>query len=264
MSILDDILRHKKQEVRKQQRQAPISRLFERLQNQDEPRNFAASLGRADTVALIAEVKKASPSAGVIREDFAAVALAQDYEKGGARAISVLTDEKYFQGKLAYLTNIRANVDLPVLRKDFIIDPYQIVEARSAGADAVLLIVSALSRGQMTELIAAAKEVRLDCLIEVHTFREVERVLSDDISLVGINNRDLETFTVDLRTTEKLIAIIPEEVIVVSESGIKDRADLERLSHAGIDAVLIGETLMREEDVEKTARKFTGVIKCPE
>ncbi|MFQ5648412.1 MAG: indole-3-glycerol phosphate synthase TrpC [bacterium] len=262
MSILDEIILNKRREVAAQQRRVPISRLFERAGEWSKPVPFGAALKRCESVAIIAEIKRASPSAGRIREAFEPVEIAESYKANGATALSVLTDEKYFEGKLEYLRSVRQKVSLPVLRKDFMVDPYQVVQAHAYGADAILLIMSVVARSQFAELMAAAEECTLDCLVEVHNFKELERALSDEASLIGINNRDLSNFTVDLRTTEKLIEIIPPHAVVVSESGIKTPAEVERLSRAGIDAVLIGETLMRQEDVGEALREFTGVPKC--
>ncbi len=262
MSILDEIIQHKKQEVVKAQREIPFSRLFEMVNCVEKPRPFTSALKAKEDVAIIAEVKKASPSAGIIREDFAPVEIAKAYKDGNAVAISVLTDESYFQGQLGYLRDIRNAVDSPLLRKDFTIDPYQILEARVNGADAVLLIVSALSKDQCRELAAAANEYKLDFLVEVHNTKELEFALEEAYDFVGINNRDLSTFTVDLATTENLTPIIPANVTVVAESGIKTRQDIERLSRANIDAVLIGETFMREENIADAVQELNGIKKC--
>lgn len=262
MSILDEIIQHKKQEVAKTQKAIPFSRLFEMAKDCEKPRAFGKALKNREDIAIIAEVKKASPSAGIIREDFNPVEIAEAYKDGCATALSVITDEHYFQGQLSYLSDIRNTVDLPLLRKDFIVDPYQILEAKVNGADAILLIVSALPKEQCRELAAAAKEYQVDFLVEVHNTKELEFALGDGFLLVGINNRDLNTFTVDLSTTEKLTPIIPAEVTVVSESGIKTRQDIERLGRASIDAVLIGETFMRQDDMVVAVKEFTGVEKC--
>ena len=262
MSILEEIVRNKKKELAAAQKKAPVSTLLSAVRYLDEPLRFANALRTRADLAVIAEIKKASPSAGVICEDFDPVNIAGKYAENDAAAISVLTDETYFSGHTDHLQAVREAVDLPLLRKDFMIDPYQVVEARTCGADAILLIMAVLSRRQCDELVATAREMDLDFLVEAHSFRELERALSEDYGLIGINNRDLSTLTVDLATTGKLMEIVPPEVTVVSESGIKKRADIERLSKYGIDAVLIGETLMRQPDVGKALLEFTGVAKC--
>jgi indole-3-glycerol phosphate synthase len=217
---------------------------------------FASALGerRNRSMGLIAEVKKASPSKGLIRPDFDPVALAQAYEKAGADCISVLTDTEYFQGANSYLTRVREAVKRPILRKDFTIDYRQIYEARVIGADAVLLIAALLTTSQMKELLALASELGLDALVEVHDRAELERALELDARLIGINNRNLHTFVTDLKTTEELISHIPADKIKVSESGISTPADIARLSGVGAQAVLIGEHFMRQPSVEQAVR----------
>lgn len=207
---------------------------------------------------MIAEVKKASPSKGLIRPDFEPVTIAKTYESAGASAISVLTDEKYFQGSIEYLKSIRQAVDLPLLRKDFVIDAYQIYEARAAGADAILLIVAALSREQLVEFGGLARELGMGALIEVHTAEELDVALSTDEPIIGINNRNLQTFETTLDTTIELASRIPSDRVIVSESGIFTRADVERLTAAGVDAILVGESLMREPDPGVKVRELLG------
>lgn len=258
-SVLEEILSHKKVEVDRRRRQVRPAELFRRLEGQSGAASFRQALGHADRVDVIAEIKKASPSAGVIREAFDPIAIATTYEAKGASAISVLTDRAFFQGDIEFVRQVREAVTLPILRKDFILDPYQILEARAYGADAVLLILAALSDAQCQELAAAATELGLDVLAEVHNFRELECALIHEFKLIGINNRDLKTFVVDLRTTEKLLADLPADVLVVSESGLKRRADVERLARLGVDAVLIGESLMRQKDVGGALAEFVGV-----
>jgi indole-3-glycerol phosphate synthase len=199
-------------------------------------------------IRLIAEVKKASPSKGLIRPDFDPVAIARRYEETGASAISVLTDEKYFQGKLEYLTAIRETVQLPLLRKDFIIDRMQVYESRAAGADAILLIVAALPIGDLHALLSLTRDLGMDALVEVHTEPELCAALSVGAEIIGINNRDLQTFETKLETTIELAPKVPPDKVLVSESGINTRADVERLMAAGVDAILVGESLMREPD----------------
>jgi len=203
---------------------------------------------------LIAEVKKASPSVGIIQQDFDYLTIARAYDKAGVSGISVLTDEKYFQGRLEYLTSIRSEVSAPVLRKDFIIHEAQIFEAVVAGADAILLIVAALDQPTLVGLLDTAHALQMDVLMEVHNLAELERALDTDARIIGVNNRNLKTFIVDLATTEELAEEVPDDIILVSESGIKTVADAKRLADAGADAILVGETLMRHENPLAMAR----------
>jgi len=261
MAFLDEILKNKTQEIKQRIRKKPISELFEQVGGQREPNSFSEVLRNEKVVQIIAEIKKASPSAGRLRENFEPVEIAESYQKNGAAAISVLTDERFFEGKLDYLGQVQKAVDIPVLRKDFILDPYQVIEARAFGADAVLLIMAILSNSQFAELRAAADEINLDCLVEVHNTKELERAMTAEPEIIGVNNRDLTTFEIDLSTTEKLLEIIPEEIILVSESGIQSRRDVEMVGQLGVDAVLIGEALMRQEDVGKALSEFVGAEK---
>jgi len=214
--------------------------------------------GVPGSLALIAEVKKASPSAGVIAADFDPVAIARAYEAAGAHAVSVLTDEQFFHGQLADLQRVREAIDLPVLRKDFTIHEAQIFEAAAAGADAILLIVAALADAQLAHLHATAELCQLDALVEVHTLEEMDRALEIGARLIGINNRDLATFTVDLGTTERLAEEAPAEVILISESGLKTRADTQRAADCGCDAILVGEALMRSGDIAGRIAELLG------
>jgi indole-3-glycerol phosphate synthase len=234
-----------------------IARLLPRLEHlraaalqRNDIRGFAAAIDRGpDALGLIAEVKKASPSAGTIAAEFDPVAVAQRYELGGAHAISVLTDEQFFQGHLSYLTKVREAVSLPCLRKDFILHEVQIYEASVAGADAILLIVAALDQAELEALYRTADLCQLDVLVEVHDRAELHRALDLDAKLIGINNRNLATFQVDLSTSEHLSEEVPDDVILVSESGLRSGADTERMLNCGCDAILVGESLMRADDI---------------
>ncbi len=245
--ILDDIVAARRADVAVAKGAVSLADLRAHAGWAAPRRPFAAAL-RARRPAVIAEVKKASPSKGVIRADFDAVAIARRYAACGAAAISVLTEERHFQGRPAYLEAIRAAVDLPLLRKDFLFDPYQLAEARAWGADAVLLIVAVLADAQLIELQAAARELGLDVLVEAHTDDEVDRALRVGATMIGVNNRNLHTFVTTLETAERLRARIPAGVEAIAESGIETPADVARLRAAGYDVFLIGESLMRRPD----------------
>jgi indole-3-glycerol phosphate synthase len=227
----------------------------------DAPRGFLRALQSAPAPAIIAEIKRRSPSKGVIRADFEPVGLARDYLRGGAAALSVLTDEHFFGGRLEFLHSVREAVDLPLLRKDFVIDPYQIDEARVAGADAVLLIVAALAPDVLKQLHERARGLSLDVLVEVHDEPELEIALGVGARLIGVNNRDLRTFEVDLGTTERLAGALPPgaDVLLVAESGIAGPEEIERLTGAGAGAFLVGESLMRETDVGLALEKLRRI-----
>jgi indole-3-glycerol phosphate synthase len=254
MKKLDDILTYKRQEVQKKMAELDLKQLRERITSRFDQRSFQQALRRTDGVALIAEIKRASPSAGLIRKDFQPTFLARGYEKGGADALSVLTDIRFFQGELKYLLQARSATSLPCLRKDFIVNEYQIWEARLAEADAVLLIVAALKRDELVHFMDIAHEAELDTLVEVHDEEELKIALDIGAPVIGINNRNLQTFQTDLATTEKLAAQIPKEVTFVSESGIHTHDDVKRMKACGAHAVLVGESLMRQPDVEQAAR----------
>jgi indole-3-glycerol phosphate synthase len=230
-----------------------------RLAEQAPPAvGFWEALVASPGIALIAEVKRASPSKGVIRHDFDPVRLARRYVQGGAAALSVLTDKPYFQGDLAYLSSIRQQVTVPLLRKDFIIDPYQVFQARTAGADAVLLIAECLSPQQLKELVACITELGMEALVELYEAENLAAVLESGCRLVGINNRDLRTFEVDLEHTLRMLSAIPSDRLVVAESGIASREDVLRLEAAGVGAMLVGESLMRQVDVGRAAATLLG------
>ena len=244
MNRLEEILRAKREEIeRLRPRRDELHRAaFLRT----DFRGFGSALQQGPgKLALIAEIKKASPSAGVIVEAFDPLAIAKNYARAGVEAISVLTDERFFQGHLRYLNLIRSAVPQPLLRKDFVLDEIQIVEAAAAGADAILLIVAALRQEQLKALLEAAERYQLDALVEVHTLEEMDRALETEARIIGINNRNLATFEVDLGVTERLSEEVPKEIVLVSESGIRTAEDLSRIKACGVDAVLIGEALMR-------------------
>ncbi len=261
--ILERILETKKQEVAAAKSRMSCADQMARIGDlEDQPRGFARALRTmrdSGGTALITEVKKASPSKGIIRADFDPLAIAEIYQDHGATCLSVLTDEQFFQGHLRYLALIREQVSLPLLRKDFIIDPYQVYEARAAGADAILLIAAALDDGQMADLAGLAAEQRLDTLLEVHDEEELERALKVSVDLIGINNRNLKTFVTDLGVTERLAGRIPPQQLAIAESGINTRADIERLQQAGAGAFLIGESLMRETDIGAKMQTLLGI-----
>jgi indole-3-glycerol phosphate synthase len=244
-NILADIVATKKEEVRRLRSDSTIHR--GRI---DEKRPFIDALAKAEGLGIIAEVKKASPSKGVISADFDPKVIAEKYGKGGATAISVLTDEKYFQGSLSYVTLVRETVSLPVLRKDFIIDPLQVRQSAAINADAMLLIAAILDPGQMEELYSAALELNLDPLMEIHSMKECERVLalSPPPRCIGINNRDLATFKTDISLTLSIVGNIPQGIVIISESGIQTHEHAEALQKAGVRGLLVGESLMRSSD----------------
>ena len=249
-TILRKILARKREEVRERSLRESLASLERRASEQGFVRGFAECIATrvsAGDAAVIAEVKKASPSKGVIREDFKPAEIAKSYQVGGAACLSVLTDIDFFQGADSYLEDARSACDLPVLRKDFTVDPYQIVEARAIGADAVLLIVAALEQGQMVELAETAREVGVDVLVEVHDRAELERALELDTRLLGINNRDLHTFEMRLETTIELLPYIPGDRVVVTESGIHQRENVSVMREEGVHAFLVGEAFMRAE-----------------
>jgi indole-3-glycerol phosphate synthase len=256
--ILDEIISNKKEELAETKRRIPFPELKATISGAEPVRGFERALAEGKDIRLIAEVKKASPSKGVIRGDFDPVEIAKTYARAGAACVSVLTESRYFQGKLEYLRAIRNAVSAPLLRKDFIIDEYQIFEARAAGADAMLLIAACLEQRQIEDFLGRAKELGLDVLVESHTYKELDRSLRAGASLVGINNRDLSTFAVSLQTTLDLLKDVPEDRIVVSESGIKTRDDVLLLRKSGVDAILVGESLMREKDMGKKVKQLLG------
>jgi indole-3-glycerol phosphate synthase len=249
MSILDEIVLSKRAEVAAARKSKSLEELEKKAAAASPARDFRAALCRPGPIRLIAEVKKASPSAQVIRADFEPVTTARTYERHGASCLSVLTDSPYFQGHLRHLEEVRSAVALPVLRKDFLIDEYQLIEARSAGADAVLLIAEILDDQTLGRFLEQTKRWKMAALVEFHDAANLDRVLASGADLIGINNRDLSSFHTDLEHTLQLRDRVPPDVVLVSESGIRTRADVERLEAAGISAILVGETLMRAPDI---------------
>jgi len=275
-TFLTNILDHKRIEVERQALKVPLAQLQANIATALPPRAFDAALRRPGHVALIAEVKKASPSKGVLVENFDPLALARTYAENGAAAISVLTDVRFFQGSLKYLQGIRGMGDggwgmevgsasptpIPLLRKDFILDPYQVYEARAYGADALLLIVAALGDATLAELLALTRMLGMQALVEVHDEAELDRALALGATLVGVNNRDLHTFVTSLETTRRLAARLPADnrPLLISESGIATAADVELVRSWGVDAVLVGEALVTAPDVAGRVRELVGAI----
>jgi indole-3-glycerol phosphate synthase len=266
MTILDQIIADKRVEVERRRKERPLDELKEQVTLLGKCRNFYKAVTKANERGLnvIAEIKKASPSAGVICRDFAPVTIAKTYEKCGADAISVLTDEKYFQGKLEYIDHVKHAVELPILRKDFIIDVWQVYESRVAGADAILLIAEALKPSELIDLMIVAAELTLTVLLEVHdadtllTVRSMIGFPKVGYNVLGINNRDLATMKVDINTTSRLAGLLDKKIPLVAESGIKTRADVEKLKKAGVNAVLIGQTLCESPDITAKFKELFG------
>jgi indole-3-glycerol phosphate synthase len=256
LNRLDPIVQATRDEIERRKRERPLAELEREADRRPEGRPFHEALARSGT-SLIAEHKRRSPSAGEIREGASVTEIVRAFERGGAAALSVLTEERHFGGSLADLTEARAASDLPILRKDFTVDPYQLVEARAAGADAVLLVVGSLEADALASLYQEARALDLDALVEVHDTEELEAALAVDADLIGINNRDLQDFSVDISKTFELLADVPAGKTVVSESGIVYREQIEELERVGVDAVLVGETLMRAADPEAACRELT-------
>ncbi len=260
--ILDDIIRKTKEDLKKREKEMPFDWLGRSLAyNAYAPRDVKPFLTatKEDPYRIIAEVKKASPSKGVIREDFDPLVIAQEYARAGANAISVLTEPHFFQGDLEYLTGIRRYVPTPLLRKDFIIDRYQVLEAAVYGADFVLLIATALSKDKLKELLNFTWSLGLDALVEIHDKTDLKKAIFAGADIIGINHRNLETFQMDLTLSQKLIPLIPNGKIIVAESGINDKETIVNLSKIGVDAFLIGEHFMREDDIYKAVSEFRSV-----
>jgi indole-3-glycerol phosphate synthase len=252
MSVLKQICDDKREHVRTRSEDIPLSQLEDKIQHLFPPRDFRQAIaGKKESgkIALIAEIKRASPSRGVLRWDFDPAEIAKTYGTAGATCLSVLTDTPYFHGKDEHIEDVKSVSALPVLRKDFIIDPYQIYESRAIGADCILLILAALEPDQARELYGIAKNLSLDALVEVHNMEEIELALDFDADMIGVNNRDLETLTVDLQTALDLVGALPENIVKVAESGIRTHEQVEKLYDAGFNAILVGEHFMREEDI---------------
>jgi indole-3-glycerol phosphate synthase len=254
-NFLENILTHKAREVADRKQRCPETALRTKIEHAPPPRSLAESLSQ-NGLSVIAEIKKASPSAGVIREDFHPATIAQSYVKAGVNALSILTDEEFFQGSLDYIARVRELVPCPILRKDFIIDAYQLLEARSVGADAVLLIVAALTPDRLRTLLHQAHEIGLDALVEVHSQPELQIAIDVGAPIIGINNRNLESFVIDLATTEQLAPLAPEGTLLVGESGLRTGDDVQRMIQAGVDAVLVGTHFMKEPDPGLALQNF--------
>jgi indole-3-glycerol phosphate synthase len=248
-NVLETIVRQKQAEIAEAKSRVSTKQLEQALVDAPSTRDFAGAFRSRGPVALIAEIKKASPSAGIIRPDFDPVTIARAYAEHGASCLSVLTDEHFFQGHLKFLRDVRQSVDLPLLRKDFILDEYQVLEARAAGADAVLLIAECLPETRLEQLHQAITSLGMQALIELYDASNLDRVLATAPALVGVNNRDLRTFVTDLHHSVRLRQKVPPDVLFVAESGIRTHADVELLRNSGVDAMLVGESLMRQPDV---------------
>jgi indole-3-glycerol phosphate synthase len=253
MNILENILEHKKQEIAVAKRALPAEQLEDLEYFPRQCLSLQKALSKKE-VSVIAEMKKASPSKKIIREDFHPLKIAHEYVLGGASALSVLTDKKYFQGDIHFITDIRSSVPIPILRKDFIVDSYQLTEAKAFGADAVLLIAAAVGPEQLRDLYNEANALGLECLVEIHTIHELNILNFIPAKMIGINNRNLSNFTVDISTTILVASRVPEDILVVSESGITTRAEIDTLTEHGIHAFLVGETLMRAHNPAETLR----------
>lgn len=256
MNILNKIILEKKRQIQLAKKKQPLDNLIQEIKGASEVRSFKKALNKKTRLALIAEIKKASPSAGVIRGDFNPVKIAKAYEKSGADCLSVLTDEKFFGGRLDYIQKIKKEVNLPILRKDFIIDEYQIYESRAYGADAILLIASILPLEKLKKFIGLAGILGLDCLVECDCLSSLKKVLMANPEIIGINNRDLHNFKVDIRRTGHLIKYIPKNKVIVAESGIKTKTDIGFLKNLGVDAVLIGETFIRSKNIRAKIKEL--------
>lgn len=255
-TILDTIIENKIIEIEDAKKSLPLESIRERLEGFEAPKDFFGAINPGGALKIIAEIKHASPSKGIFREDFDPVKIARSYSESGASALSVLTDEKFFKGSLDYLREVREAVDIPLLRKDFIVDPYQVYEARYYGADAMLLIVAALEQDMLKELLRLTHSLELNAIVEIHNESELERALQAGSRIIGINNRDLRTFEVDLGVSVRLAKKIPPDVIVIAESGIGSPEDIRSLRKEGVHVFLIGETFMKAPDPGAALKKL--------
>jgi len=257
--ILKEIVQKKKEKILLVKQQLPEEDLKAKIQNLVPTRPFIEAIHKPRTISLIAEIKKASPSRGIIRQDLNPLEIAKIYQEAGVQAISILTEEDFFSGNLAYINEVKSVVGLPILRKDFILEPYQVYESRYFGADAILLIADLLTQEKLSELMQIASELGLDYLVEVHTEKELKKILKlKGVNLIGINNRDLHTLEVDSKTTEKLFLFIPKDKVLVVESGIKTYQDVLFLKILGVSAVLVGEAFMEAEDIRNKVEEIMG------
>lgn len=256
--LLTKIVEEKKKEVEIAKEKLPLSQIQKQLMVLPSSRGFKQAISKEHEIVLIAEIKKTSPSSGILRQEFDPVRIAQIYRAYGAKAISILTDEKFFQGKLPYIDIVKREVYLPILRKDFIIDKYQIYESKLSGADAILLISDLLSRSELFQFLEICKNLAMDAVVEIQNEEDLNKALSVDSQIIGINNRDLHTFKVNLETTSNLVKLIPEDKKIISESGIKTYEDVMYLKSLGVHAVLIGETFMRSDDIGSKIRELMG------
>ncbi len=261
MSILNQIVEKKKERLSSAKHETSLAELKSIIRDTDRPRDFLNAVKRdSQSIRLIAEIKKASPSRGVIRKDFDHLSIARIYEEKAVNAVSILTEEDFFQGNLKFLSEVKKVLTKPILRKDFIFDEYQIYESRANEADAILLIAAILDKTQANEYSHISKELGLSVIFEVHDFKELELALAVDVDIIGINNRNLKTLKVDINTTFELKKEIPSDKIVVSESGIKAREDVERLEYAGVDSILIGTAFMEAKDIGKKIDELIGKV----
>ncbi len=258
VDTLKEIVKKNKERNLLAKQNLTLQDLKNKIQNLAPTRAFIEAINKPRNISLIAEIKKASPSSGIIRGDFNLGGIALNYKEAGVQAISILTEEDYFAGNLSHISEVKGLVDAPILRKDFILEPYQVYESRFFGADAILLIADLLSKETLSELLQLADSMGLDCLVEVHTEKELKKVLSLKAPLIGINNRDLHTLEVDFKITEKLFPLIPKEKVVVVESGIKSHQDVLFLKILGVSAVLIGQAFLEAQDIKKKVEEVMG------
>lgn len=256
--ILDEIVDYKTKKIEEEKKIISIDEILSKLDNCSKTRDFEKAMADKKELNIIAEVKKASPSKGIIKEAFDPIYIAKEYEKNNVSAVSVLTEDKFFKGNNEYLSEIKKITSVPILRKDFIIDSYQIYQSKLLGADAILLIAAILSKDKLIKFQNIAREIELDCLVEVHDETELDMVLNTETKIIGINNRDLKTFKTDIKTTEKLIKLVPKDKIIISESGINTRNDIKFLEGLEVNGVLIGESLMRSKYINEKLDELRG------